>query len=260
MPDPLGNLHYCFTPLVSYIADTPEACMITCVRGKTSPVTMASHGDPFRHPSRTATLTKRQLRSIEHLTLNVEEFFTACEPFRLSGVLHSFWQNWLRATPSRFLMPEALHYWHRQCWDHDVRWCRVTLGDEEIDFHFSVLPKITGLHHFNNGITKLKQVCGRTQRDVQRYLVVVIAGGVPPNVVTAIRALMEFRYLAQALAITSRTQDRIRATLNEFHEHKQAILDGSFRRGKRVMDHFRIPKLELMQSVVPSVLRVGCLL
>jgi hypothetical protein len=31
MPDPLGNLRYCFTPLVSYIADTPEACMIACV-------------------------------------------------------------------------------------------------------------------------------------------------------------------------------------------------------------------------------------
>ena len=263
MPDPLGNLRYCFTPLISYIADTPEACMIACVRGKTSPVTTASHkefGDPFRHPSRTAALTKNQLRSIEHLALNVEEFFAACETFRLSGVSHPFWRNWLRATPSRFLTPEALHYWHRQCWDHDVRWCRAALGDEEIDFRFSVLPKITGLRHFNNGITKLKQVCGRTQRDVQQYLVVVIAGGVPPNVVTVIRALMEFRYLSQAPAITSQTQGRIRAALNEFHDHKQAILDGGFRRGKRVMDHFRIPKLELMQSVVPSILRVGSLL
>ncbi|KAG6372948.1 hypothetical protein JVT61DRAFT_6988 [Boletus reticuloceps] len=31
MPDPLGELRYCFTPLISYIADTPEACVISCV-------------------------------------------------------------------------------------------------------------------------------------------------------------------------------------------------------------------------------------
>jgi hypothetical protein len=31
MSDPLGNLRYCFTPLASYIVDTPEACMLACV-------------------------------------------------------------------------------------------------------------------------------------------------------------------------------------------------------------------------------------
>jgi hypothetical protein len=31
MPNPLGNLRYCFTPLVSFITDTPEACMVMCV-------------------------------------------------------------------------------------------------------------------------------------------------------------------------------------------------------------------------------------
>lgn len=263
MPDPLGNLRYVFTPLVSYIVDLPEACLVACVRGKTSPVTTASHetfGDPFRHPPRTAALTKSQLNTIEHLASNIVEFFAACEKFRLNGVPRPFWRDYLFASPSHFLTPEALHYWYRECWDHDVQWCRCGLGDEEIDFRFSVLPKITGLRHFNNGITTLKQVCGRTQRDVQRYLVVVIAGGVPPDVVTAVRALMDFRYLAQAQAITSRTRDRIRASLVEFHDHKQAILDAGLRRGKKVMDHFRIPKLELMQAVVPSISQVGSLI
>jgi Plavaka transposase len=170
MPDPLGDLRYCFMPLVSYIADTPEACLVACVRGKTSPVTIASHedfGDSFRHPSRTAALTKSQLESIVHLAANVEEYFLACTPFRLSGVELPFWRDWPLASPSHFLTPEPLHYWHRASWDHDVSWCRVALGDAEIDFRFSVIPKITGLRHFNKGITCLKQVGGRTQRDVQ---------------------------------------------------------------------------------------------
>ncbi|KAF8119890.1 hypothetical protein EV363DRAFT_1168896 [Boletus edulis] len=214
MPDPLGNLRYCFTPIASYILDTPEAML---------------------------------------------EYFAACEEFRLSGVSLPFWRDWLLASPHLFLTPEALHHWHREFWDHDVCWCRIALGDDEIDFRFSVLPKITGIHHFRNGITKLKQVGGRTQRDVQRYLVAVIAGGVPPRIVTAIRALMEFRYLAQAPAITSRSRDNIGAALRKFHDHKQAILDAGLRKGKkRDLDHFYIPKLELIQSVVPSITQAGC--
>ncbi|KAG1766104.1 hypothetical protein EDD22DRAFT_845149 [Suillus occidentalis] len=50
MSDPLGKLRYCFTPLASYIVNTPKACMPTCVQGKTSPVTMAMYenfGDAF---------------------------------------------------------------------------------------------------------------------------------------------------------------------------------------------------------------------
>ncbi|KAG0693675.1 hypothetical protein DFH29DRAFT_881277 [Suillus ampliporus] len=41
MSDPTGFSHYCFTLLMSYIANTPEAMMLACVGGKTSPVTMA---------------------------------------------------------------------------------------------------------------------------------------------------------------------------------------------------------------------------
>jgi hypothetical protein len=49
MNDPLGNLRCCYTPLALYIVDTPEACMLAGVGGKTSPVTTAMYkqfGDP----------------------------------------------------------------------------------------------------------------------------------------------------------------------------------------------------------------------
>ncbi|KAF8442866.1 hypothetical protein L210DRAFT_3502812 [Boletus edulis BED1] len=141
MPDPLGNLRYCFTSIASYILDTPEAMLVSVVRGKTSPITMASHkqfGDPFRHPPRTAAVTKQQLQSIERLAALLKEYFAACEEFRLSGVSLPFWCDWLLASPHLFLTPEALHHWHREFWDHDVCWCRIALGDDEIDFRFSV--------------------------------------------------------------------------------------------------------------------------
>ncbi|KAG6369417.1 hypothetical protein JVT61DRAFT_14900 [Boletus reticuloceps] len=217
MSDPLGNLRYCFTPLVSYIADTPEA---------------GNFGDAHHHGPRTATVTLAQLQSIQCNPLMVEEYFAACEIFRLSGVSHPFWNDWPLAQPCQFLTSEGLHHWHGEFWDHDVKWCIHSLGAAEINFRFSLLPTITGLCQFPTGITKLKQVCGRTKRDIQRYIVVVIAGAADPDVVIAIRALMEFRYRAQAPAISSTGCDLIRASLQEFHDHKDAILEGGLRRDK----------------------------
>ncbi|KAI5993249.1 hypothetical protein EDD15DRAFT_2109817, partial [Pisolithus albus] len=210
-----------------------------------------------------SALTLAQLQSIQCNVNEVERYFAACEDFRLSGVSHPFWRDWLYADPSQFLTPEALHHWHRQFWDHDMQWCKHALGAGELDFRFSVLPPIAGFRHFNQGVTKLKQVGGRTQRDAQQYIVVVIAGFPQVDVVIAVRALMEFRYLAQAPAITSQTHDRISAALKTFHDHKHAIIDAGLRRGQTTgaaLDHWEIPKLEFMQSVAPSIHQAGAVI
>ena len=50
MGDSLGCIHCCFTPIIAYIVDTPEAAVVAGVGGKTSHLTLASHksfGDHF---------------------------------------------------------------------------------------------------------------------------------------------------------------------------------------------------------------------
>ncbi|KAG6373014.1 hypothetical protein JVT61DRAFT_7067 [Boletus reticuloceps] len=266
MSDPAGNLRYCFTPLVSYIVDLPEAAMVACVRGLTSPVTLAKYdlfGDSEPCQTRTGAHTLAQLQSLQTDPADVEGYFNECEQYRLSGVSHPFFRDWALSCPARFLTPECLHYWHRFFWDHDLRWCKQALGACELDFRFSVLPPTVGLGHFNQGVTQLKQITGRVQRDAQRYIVVVLSGFPDASVVTAIRALMDFHYLAQAPVISSVTRDKIVAALTEFHQHKQAILDHNLRRGPQTnapLEHFHIPKLELMHNVAPSIKNVGSIL
>jgi len=43
MSDPIGSLHYCFTPLIVYIAHTPEQTLLACVSPKASPISTAMH-------------------------------------------------------------------------------------------------------------------------------------------------------------------------------------------------------------------------
>ncbi|KIJ67267.1 hypothetical protein HYDPIDRAFT_25735 [Hydnomerulius pinastri MD-312] len=59
----------------------------------------------------------------------------------------------------------------------------------------------TGYQHFSTSITTLKQVTGRTQHDLQHYIIAVIAGAVLSGIVHTICALLDFRYLSQAPSI-----------------------------------------------------------
>lgn len=267
MSDPLGSLRYVFTPLASYIVDVAEAVVLAGVGGKTSHVTMASHkqfGDPFRHEPRTASTTLAQLHALEakvdpwHLKTYIKE----AKKFRLNGVHRPFWRDWPLSEPSKFLTPEPLHHWHKMFWDHDAKWCIRALKGAEIDYRFSILHPHTGFRRFCEGVSKLKQVTGREHRDIQRYLVAVIADAVSKDFLIAVRSLMDFRYLAQAPEISEQDCVSIDNALQGFHDHKSSIISAGARTGKgkkkkKVINNWYIPKLELMQSVSSSIRESG---
>ena len=275
MADPLGYSRFCFTGLASYIVDTPEAAMLACVAGKTSHLTTADYrtfGDPSRHEPRTASTTLAQLAALatQWNPLDLSTYLPAAKAIRLNGVHLPFWRDWclesstqvLRSNPSQFLTPEPLHHWHKQFWDHDAKWSIRAVGADEFDFRFAIIQLITGFKHFKDGVSKLKQVTGRAHRDIERYIICVIAGKAPPLFVIAIRALMDFRYLAQSRQLDDNQLSQISASLQLFHDHKQSILDAGARVGKKnkPINHFQIPKLELMHSVVPSVTACGAVM
>ena len=266
MGDSLGRIRCCFTPIIAYIVDTPEAAVVAGVGGKTSHLTLASHksfGDHFRHPTCLATVT---LSQIECLTEKVDpwdlELYVKRSKidFRLNGVHLPFWRDWTFpdgtiAEPSQFLTPEPLHHWHKQFWDHDAKWCIRAVGSAEIDLRFSLLQPCVGFRHFKAGISSLKQVTGRDHRNVQRYIIPIIANTVSKEFLLCIRALSDFRYLAQSHSINTRTLGEISNALALFHQNKQAILKAKARVGKakKPLNHFFIPKLELLHSVIMSI-------
>ncbi|KIM56463.1 hypothetical protein SCLCIDRAFT_132617, partial [Scleroderma citrinum Foug A] len=259
MSDPDGHNHYCFTPLIGYIADTPEAAMLATVGGKTSSVTMAMYkqfGVPFQHEPCTASMTLAQLSIIKSRVdpQDIQVFFREAQKFCLNGVYEPFWRNMLLSCPSHFLTPE-LPYFHKQCWDHDMKWCINTVGASELDFWISVLQPVAGFQHFKGSISKLKQVTGSIHQDVQHYLIGVITGVPSSDFVVALQSLMDFRYRAQAYAMDEDDLDKLEHSLADFHAHKDSILVAGVRRGKgnKPINNWYIPKLELMQNIAPSI-------
>ncbi|KAI5981814.1 hypothetical protein EDD15DRAFT_2379006 [Pisolithus albus] len=266
MSDPVGNLCYCFTPLIAYIADTPEQSLLACISPKASPVSTAVYkefGDPFPHPPRTAgrTLDDIERACIEADPNDFEEFLKAAKRYSLSGVHKPFWRDWPLSDPSKFLMPEVLHHFHHLFWDHDLQWCSIVLGPAEIDYHFSLIQTPVGYRSFGEGVSKLKQVTGRDHRAMQRYIIGVIAGAVPPKFLLSINALLSFRYLAQMPRFDHDTLARVETALKTFHDNKAAIISSGGRQGSNgPLQHWEIPKLELLQHVVSSIHNSGAVM
>jgi len=82
----------------------------------------------------------------------------------------------------------------------------------------------TGFCHFGEGISKLKQVTGRDHRDMQQYMVPIIADAVPKRFLIAIHSLADFHYLAQAPQIDDDICLLLKQSLAEFHANKDSVL------------------------------------
>jgi hypothetical protein len=266
MPDPAGHVRHCFTPLVAYTADLPEQQAIACVSKVASPITLAtsrSFGDTYCHPPRTKEHT---LAAIYDICQRIDpwrlrEFQEEAKAHSLSGVHQPFWRNWRHSDPSRFLVGEILHTCHKFFFDHPFKWCKESVGKDELDTRFRSHHKRVGTRHFSSGVCQMKQMTGREHRDLQRTLVPSIAGVVLPQFVQAIRALIDFIYKAQSPVHSDASIDSMVSSLQEFHDHKHAILDAGARRGtKGTLENFIIPKLELLQSFTSFTKDTGALI
>ncbi|KAG1824393.1 uncharacterized protein BJ212DRAFT_1444268 [Suillus subaureus] len=75
----------------------------------------------------------------------------------------------------------------------------------------------------------------------------------------SLSVLMDFCYLVQLTQIDDCEIECISTALAEFHTNKQAIIDAGFHQGKgdKVIDNWYIPKIELTQSIIPSICNTG---
>ncbi|KAG2059350.1 hypothetical protein BDR06DRAFT_979926 [Suillus hirtellus] len=201
------------------------------------------------HPARTRSITLGQLAGIMANPDDLEAYFEACADSWLNDVHAPFWMDWPLADPSIFLMPESLHHWHKEFYDHDLQWCIMVVGAQELDFRFLILQLTTGYCHFSGRISKLKQVTGRGHCDIQHYIIGLISSAAPHCFVIAIHALMDLCYLVQCPAPDDNLLVYINQSLSTFHEHKDM---GT----KRPIENWHIPKLELLQSITSSMRKI----
>ncbi|EGN93959.1 hypothetical protein SERLA73DRAFT_78341 [Serpula lacrymans var. lacrymans S7.3] len=169
-----------------------------------------------------ACLKEFAINSIQSDMWDFGSFVPEAKAKGLSGVHHLFWRDWPLADPSKFLVPKVLHTCHKFFFEHVLLWCKEAIGRDELGAHYRSL-----------------HMTGREHREIQRTIVAMSAGAVTPS-------------FLRADMVTS---------LSEFHQNKQAILDAEARRGtSTTINHFNIPKLELLQHFARAIRSMGAVM
>lgn len=240
-------------PIVAvYIADHPEQCLVACCQENHCPKCLVhpdKRGQAFditnaRDPSKTASLIQDALRG------------TKTSAFNEAGLrpITPFWIDLPHCDIFTCLTPDLLHQLHKGVFkDHTVKWATACVDgkEDEVDRRFRTMPWHPELHHFKKGISLVSQWTGNEYKEMEKVFAGVVAGAADPDVVKAVRSVLDFVFYAH---FDTHTEDSL-ACLNNawtaFHSHKHVFIRLGIRK------HFNIPKLHSMTHYVQSIRLFG---
>lgn len=264
--DPFGFLRHVRPCLTAYLGDLPEKLMASGCSQNQSPISCATSdifGSPTPSPLRQGAETLRKLRELLSRVdpLDLKKFSKEAKLVGLNGTNELFWSDWQFADPGEFLVPDALHDWHKFLMDHPVQWIRTLVGDKDLDRRFAAAQRRVGVRHFRTGFTRFRQHTGREQREISRQLLVNCEGHeeFTGPIMRAFRGLLNFVYYAQLESQSTETIGYLTSALAQFHDNKAAISATGVRDGPRMKGEFNIPKLELMGNAPRMIVLHGSL-
>ncbi|KAJ6457133.1 hypothetical protein C8R47DRAFT_1328555 [Mycena vitilis] len=237
--------------LAAYVADYPEQCLIACCKENRCPICKVKpneRGDHQQHPLRDVRET---LYLMKHQQEGEKD--NVYEEDGIRAVYPPFWADLPHSDIFQSFTPDLLHQLHKGVFkDHLVTWCLEIIGKLEVDKRFREMPDHHGVRHFKNGISSVSQWTGTEHKEMEKVFLGLIAAGAAPEMVTAVRSLMDFAYFASLQSHTSKTLLSMREALDTFHANKQIFIDLKGRQ-----NHFNIPKIHSLDHYEPLIRLFG---
>ncbi|KAG2107467.1 uncharacterized protein F5147DRAFT_745971 [Suillus discolor] len=219
---PDGHFRRAVYGLGPYIADYPEQALLACIVQNwcpkcTAPADGLDEGTYGR-------------RSRNHTEVLVEEFELGVlwDEYGLVGDIVPFTNYFPRADIHELLSPDILHQLikgafkdHLVSWVHDYIEAQYTEANankilDDIDRRIALAPAFAGLRRFPEG-RGFKQWTGDDSKALMKVYIPAIEGHVPKEMVQALRALLDFIYIARRNIISSNSLDAMDDALKHFH-------------------------------------------
>jgi len=254
-----GIWRRCHPIFAVFIGDYPEQTLVTCTYQGRCPkckVPRDQLGEYQEFPTRTHSDAVDIYRLADD---DVYRFHSACKEGGLKPVYHPFWRSLPFVDIYRSITPDILHQLLQGIVRHLVTWLisSTVFGRKEIDARCRVLPQNHSVAVFPKGFTTLSHASGKEHKDMCRVLLGLIiglplpGGQLPSRVVKAVRAILDFVYLAQFPSHTTDTLRCLQESLSSFHDNKAVFVDLGTREG------FNIPKLHSMFHYASSIMLFG---
>ena len=154
------------------------------------------------------------------------EFRRACSEAGIKPIYKPWWHGFPYCNIFLAIAPDILHQLLQGLIMHVITWIILAYGATEIDARCRRMPPNHGARFFANGISTLSHLTGHERQDICRILLGLIidlplpGGGSPVQLVCAVRAVLDFLYLAEYPAHTSKTLDLMDDALRCFHANK----------------------------------------
>ncbi|KAG2116986.1 uncharacterized protein F5147DRAFT_742855 [Suillus discolor] len=219
---PDGHFRRAVYSLGPYIADYPKQALLACIVQNwcpkcTAPADGLDEGTYGR-------------RSRNHTKVLVEEFELGVlwDEYGLVGDIVPFTNYFPRADIHELLSPDILHQLikgafkdHLVSWVHDYIEAQYTEANankilDDIDRRIALAPAFAGLRQFPEG-RGFKQWTGDDSKALMKVYIPAIEGHVPKEMVQALRALLDFIYIARRNIISSNSLDAMDDALKRFH-------------------------------------------
>lgn len=246
-----GSVRIVHPVLASYVADYPEQCLVGCTKYGTCPKCKIKHDDLQNEvpaAPRTAKGTLHIIEEAKRTSSTTSSFFTTCMDSDVAGgVYEPFWKGFPFCDIHTAITPDVLHQLYQGIFKHLLSWCQTMLGEAELDRRVRCLPPMNGNRHFANGVSGLSQVTGTERKHMARILLGCLVGSIPIGALRAIRALLDFIYLAQYTTHNDDTLGYLKDALDTFHANKDTLIELGVR------DDFNFPKIHSLHHYITSI-------
>ncbi|KAI0037998.1 hypothetical protein FA95DRAFT_1479531, partial [Auriscalpium vulgare] len=252
-----GVVRRCHPIFAAFVGDYPEQALVACVKNGECPKCQAGRDDLGlyqRFPPRDLATTLRALRTVDR---GPEAFVAACEEAGIKPVHHPFWEDLPHCNIFAAVTPDILHQMYQGMVKHLIQWLQGAFGAAAIDERCKRLPRNHNTRLFLSGISHLSRVSGQEHKDICRVLLGLVVdlrlpdGHSPIRVVRAVRALLDFLYLAQYPSHTDETLRLLEDALARFHRSKDVFIVLGIR------DQFNLPKLHSLTHYIDSIKLFG---
>ncbi|KAI0823820.1 hypothetical protein BC628DRAFT_1420570 [Trametes gibbosa] len=247
-----GRIRHVHPILAAYIADHPEQCLVAACQENfcpKCPVPPDQRGEPvysrLKDPARVRTVMKQAAEGLDTPPEFTEWGLRAVEPF---------WEHLPHADIFTALTPDLLHQLHKGVFkEHLVSWVIQAMpgGANEVDSRFKAMLKHSDLRHFKNGISLVSQWTGTEFKNMEKVFLGVVAGAADERVVRAVRAVLDFIYLAHFEAHTDQSLNALHQAWRDYHHYKSVFIELEIR------EHFNFPKGHSMEHYEPSIRSSG---